>query len=761
LIQFVAGLVEDMQMPPTGSGRKRLASDEIATLRGWIDQGAPWPDGVDTPARETKKDFWTFRPARRPSVPSPAGERWARNEIDRFTLARLDKEGLAPSSEADRRTLIRRVTFDLTGLPPTPEEIEAFVTDSGDTAYERLVDRLLASPQYGEHWARYWLDIVHYGETHGYDKDKPRPHAWPYRDYVIRAFNDDEPYSRFVQEQLAGDVLFPNEPDGVVALGFLSAGPWDFVGHVELPESKTDGLIARYNDRDDMVMTTMSTFESLTVHCARCHDHKFDPIPQAEYYGLQAVFAGVDRADRWYDREPATFRKRRQLLVALKSSEAEFGAVQAVVAASSPAVFKMIEGRIEDLRKRVEATPKPGDTDAQRQRSEAEAELAQLLLEKHSLVKKLLDERTEADLCRTEARLAQAQADLAQLGPAEQVFAAAHDFAATGSFHPAAEPRSVHVLKRGEVKQPMELATPGALSCLPGLDSAFKLENPKDEGSRRAALAKWLTDRANLLTRRSIVNRIWQGHFGRGLIDTPNDFGHMGATPTHPELLDWLAYWFSDHGESIKQLHWLILTSATYRQSSADRPEAAKVDADNRYLWRMNRARLDAESLHDSILFVAGQLDETMGGPSVQEFFFKDDHSPVYDYSRFDIDRPGARRRSIYRFIVRSVPDPFMETMDCPDPSLLTAKRSTTVTALQALALLNDPFVLRQAEYFADRLNGSVCDQSSQITTAYQLALGRAPAIDEAAALMEYATHHGMTNLCRVIFNTSEFMFVD
>jgi hypothetical protein len=263
------------------------------------------------------------------------------------------------------------------------------------------------------------------------------------------------------------------------------------------------------------------------------------------------------------------------------------------------------------------------------------------------------------------------------------------------------------------------------------------------------------------LTRRSIVNRIWQYHFGRGIVDSPNDFGHMGSLPTHPELLDWLAFWLLEKGESIKQLHRLILTSSTYRQSSSDNPEFAKIDGDNRYLWRMNRARLDAESLHDSILCISGKLDLTMGGPSVQQFFFKDDHSPVYDYSRFNSDSPEAFRRSIYRFIVRSVPDPFMETLDCPDPSLLTPKRNTTVTALQALTLLNNPFVIHQAEYLSERLTKTQKDLTGQIEGAYQLALSRPPKTEETANLIQYAHKHGMASVCRLLFNSSEFMFVD
>ena len=298
------------------------------------------------------------------------------------------------------------------------------------------------------------------------------------------------------------------------------------------------------------------------------------------------------------------------------------------------------------------------------------------------------------------------------------------------------------------------------IGSVPGPDSQFEIADMTDEGARRAALASWITDPKNLLTRRSIVNRVWHYHFGRGLVETPNDFGHMGALPTHPELLDWLAFWFLDNGESLKQLHRLLVTSATYRQSSANSPEFSRLDSDNRYLWRMNRARLDAETVHDSMLLISGKLDPTMGGPAVQQFYFKDDHSPVYDYTQFDVDSPAGHRRSIYRFTVRSVPDPLMDSLDCPDASILTPKRSVTVTALQALATLNNPFVLQQCEHLAARV-ASAGDLKKQITQAYQLALNRQPTRKELKQLLPFAEKNGMASVCRVIFNTSEFMFVD
>ena len=897
---------------------------------------------------QSKSDHWAFKPAVRSAVPGVKDQNWPRNPIDNFVLARLEAEKIAPSPRADVVTLIRRLSFDLIGLPPTPEEVRQFVADGRADAYERLVDRLLDSPRYGERWARHWLDVVHFGESHGYDKDKPRPNAWPYRDYVIRALNNDTPYARFVQEQLAGDVLFPDSADGVVATGFIAAGPWDYVGHVELPESKTDGLIARYNDRDDMVMNTMSTFLSLTVHCARCHDHKFDPISQEDYYGLQAVFASVDRADRPFDLDPRVGAKRRTLLGERKKLAARQKELDAIVAKVTSPAIEQIGTRLQELKEQLGALPKPdkespangyhsaiepmpdvekwvqvdlghvmpidevrlvparptdfpdtpgfgfpkrfrvetatadsftdrnvltdhtsedlpnpGDNpvvipakdpgaqfvrvtatrlwerthdyvfalaelqvfsgtnnvalgtkvtaldsieagrwgkaklvdnfdsrksltdpverpEVAAKRNELKAETNRLEEDRASQVQALLDAATRSELVDVRARLAELSKQLDALPKPQLVYAAADDFAPSGSFLPAVMPRPVHLLKRGDVKRPAQLMSPGALQCVPGLAGDLAIPEPGNEGNRRAALARWITDPRNMLTRRSIVNRVWQYHFGRGIVDTPNDFGHMGSAPTHPELLDWLAYWFLDNGESLKKLHRLIVTSATYQQRSngvtenrsdgrASTPPNVSntpplhysTDSDNRLLWRMNRSRLDAESFHDALLFLSGRLDLTMGGPSARQFFFKDDHSPVYDYTRFDADSPLGARRSIYRFIVRSVPDPFMETLDCPDANLLTPKRNVTLTALQALSTLNNPFVLRQSEHFAARLQRESADLSEQIDRAYWLAFSRSPRPNEASLVRAYALKHGLANACRFLFNSSEFMFVD
>jgi mono/diheme cytochrome c family protein len=575
-----------------------LKPEQVAILKKWITEGANWPQDVTLPARgEQGQKWWSLQPLSRPPVPVVKTSAWVRTPVDAFILHRLEREGMKPSPEADRRTLIRRLYFDLLGLPPTPAAIDAFVRDASPNAYENLVDRMLASPRYGERWARHWLDVVHYGDTHGYDKDKVRPNAWPYRDYIIRAFNEDKPYSRFIKEQIAGDLFYPDSRDGIAGLGFLAAGPWDFVGQVELHEGTLDKKITRNLDRDDMVATVMNTFTSLTVQCARCHDHKFDPISQEDYYSLQAVFAAVDRADRPYEVDANSKDKRPAL-----------------------------------------------------------------------------------------------------------VYAAATHFASAGSFTPTnGKPRPIHLLKRGSEKNPLREVGPGTVACVAGLPSRFPLAG-KPEGERRAALANWIIDKNNPLTWRSLVNRLWLYHFGQGLVDTPNDFGRMGGKPSHPELLDWLAVEFRASGQSLKHLHRLIVNSSTYRQVSKDNPEYHRRDGGNRLLWRMNRRRLDAESIRDAVLAISGKLDLKMYGPGFRTFGFLDDHSPHYRYEEYNPDDPTGHRRSVYRFLVRSVPDPFMETLDCPDPSLRVEKRNESLTALQALALLNDKFML-----IASRRGVAIC----------------------------------------------------
>jgi cytochrome c553 len=732
LLRAITG--DPPRMPKAGP---RVTAAEAELIRRWIAEGAK-NDGAGEDAT-----WWSLRPLRR-----PAGD-----GVDGFIRARL--KGIEPSPEADRRTLIRRLYFDLHGLPPSPEVIDGFVADRAPDAYEKLVDRLLASPRYGERWARHWLDVVHYGDSHGYDKDKPRANAWPYRDWVIESLNADKPYTRFVEEQIAGDVLYPNDAAATIATGFIAAGPWDFVGHQELREGTTDKNITRVLDRDDMVAAAMSTFVSMTAHCARCHDHKFDPIPQADYYRLQAVFAGVDRADRPFDRDPAVYAHRLELLEKKRLVQVELQPLLDKVEFATSDELAVLDDRIRDGKLLTTHIGEP--------KSPAEAAEKKALLERvaqdqkrrQELVDALVGAETYAAIDKRKADVKALDAEIARLPKPELVYAASSYFERVGNFRPALTPRPVHLLHRGNVNAPGDLMTPGALTCVPGLESRFS-------GDGRAGLARWITARDNALTWRSIVNRVWHYHFGAGIVDTPNDFGRMGSQPTHPELLDWLAVWFRDDaGGSLKKLHRLIVTSKTYRQSSAHRADAAKLDADNRLLWRMNRGRLDAESVRDAVLAAAGKLDLKMGGPGVQMFWFKNDHSPVYDYARFDPDGEGGHRRSIYRFIVRSVPDPFMERLDCPDPSLLAPKRSTTLTAIQALALWNNPFMLRMAEHLAARAREHSADSDTQVRFAARTVFGRDPSAEELQLFGAHARQHGMANLARLLFNTNEFLFVD
>jgi hypothetical protein len=920
LIQAVRNHPGVPAMPPAG----RLPDSEIAALVEWVERGAPGPSRSTEGARSGNRTgaHWAFQPLRHPRPPEVRDRPWGWTPVDRFILARLQKEGLRPSPPADRRTLIRRATFDLTGLPPTPAEVETFLNDRVPGAYERLVDRLLASPRYGERWGRHWLDVVHYGDTHGYDKDKRRDYAWPYRDYVIRSLNSDKPYSRFVKEQIAGDVLFSYDPVGIVATGFIAAGPWDFVGHLELREGTVEKEKTRLLDRDDMIATTMSTFTSLTVHCARCHDHKFDPIPQREYYRLQAVFAGVDRGDRRYgsrrqmaeraaleerrkvlrteraslqrkaasvtspdlNRLDTEIREHRERLAALPlprssgespsngyhsavspkpevekwvqvdlghtlpideirlvparptdfadtagfgfpvrfrvaiSGDETFSSAETVAdetAADTPNpgdrpyivrltgrearyvrvtatrlwrrtsdyVFALAElevdsggwnaarggtvtslDSIEEGRWRRAALvdhfdsryplPDPSDrqvADLLRQRSTIGVQLQETERARREQAASLVDVETRDGLVRTDAELVEIEQKLETEPLPQRVYAVLpHD------------PRPVRVLARGEVEQPREIALAGALSCVPGLSASFTPAPLEDEGSRRAALAEWIVRPENALTWRSIVNRVWHYHFGRGLVETPNDFGRNGARPTHPELLDWLALRFRDGGQSLKSLHRLIMLSAVYRQASQDVPAHSRLDADNRLLWRMNRQRLDAESIRDSVLAVSGKLDLRMGGPGFELFRFKDDHSPVYDHSDVEkVQDPKTWRRTVYRFAVRSVPNPFLESLDCADPNINTPVRSTTLTALQALALLNDPFMVQQSELFATRLRMVSRQRREQIDAAYRLAFGRPPKPTETRALEIYTQRHGLANTCRLLFNANEFLFID
>jgi hypothetical protein len=838
-------------------------------------------------------------------------------------LHRLGEKSLSPSPEADRRTLLRRVTFDLLGLPPTPDELAEFVADGSPDSYERLTDRLLADPHLGERWARHWMDVVHFAETHGHDQDRPRPNAWPYRDYLIRAFNEDRPYSRFVADQVAGDVLYPDDPWSLVATGFLAAGPWDESSLMSIQDDTDDRRIAQYIDRDDIVTTVMGTFVSLTVHCARCHDHKFDPITQADYYSLQAVFAGVDKADRAYDPDPRIGRKRDELNARLANLDqqppstflapelqqrvaawedgarttANLWQVATPIEASSAqgstltmqsdgsvlsggmkpdkdtyAIIFRIEApeltglRLEVLTDeslfhggpgrqdngnlhlseiRVAAAPADNpqgqvpvrlvnpraDFDQQGwtiqhavdgqsatawgvhpeigKPHHAVFEFAEpvrfpggaivtvtleqlhggghligrprisftsqsvpfppdsvpLPAEIAALLAIPTAERTDEQRIALAkfVRLDELQRALAALPPPQMVYTANHVFAPNGGFKPSPTPRPIHLLHRGDIKQPGETAQPGALSCVIELPDRFEVADPHDEGQRRAALARWLAAEQNGIVWRSIANRMWHYHFGRGLVDTPNDFGLMANEPSHPDLLESLAADFRDQGGSLKRLHRQIVTSATYRQVSGHRSDCAAADGDNRLLWRANRQRLEAEQIRDALLVFADRLDDRIGGPSMKQYIESPgvQITPVVDYLGFDPDRPEHARRSVYRFLFRTLPDPYHAALDCPDASQWAPVRNESLTALQALALLHDRLLIRASDHFANRLQRETAQPAEQVRLLYRHVLLRDPADQDLAVVLPYLARHGLANTCRMLLNANEFLYVD
>ena len=991
LVQFVSG-TGDLVMPPSG---ERLTDIEIGLLKSWIDQGANWPDAV-AGHLEDKHDLWSLKPLIRPSVPVPLQASNDLSPIDAFLQQKREEHKLPSNPEADRRTLIRRVSLNLTGLPPTSAEVDAFVSDPDPLAYEHLVDRLLESPRYGERWARHWLDAAHFAETHGNDQDRIREHAWPYRDYLIKSLNEDKPFGRFVQEQVAGDVLYPEDPTATAALGFLAAGPWDESSLRDIREDTLDRQIARYLDRDDMLGNVISNFCSLTVQCARCHDHKFDPISQRDYYALQAVFSGVERANRRYDQDLQIHQQRlalnqkkrlleqrnpeqlswlnspevQQKVLAWEQSlqvqEANWIVVdsQSFTSSDGAHLVKLADGSIlsggprpdkdtvtiawtphfpvESACDSVVATSTEKPTDSQvaadpasliritairlevltddslprggpgrqdngnlhlsefevfaddhkqpiplinasadfnqqgwevsksidqneptawgidpkegvphravyelkvpielgpagetvpclkgageaNQTPKKAARLQFVLKQLHGrghLIGRMRLSVTSADppvgatqvpaeiaailaipaAQRTEGQrwelaifqqLEEVTRTLAALPTPNLVYAAAADFEPDGSLRPPPGPRPVHVLHRGDIRQPREEVKPGGLSCLSAIPSKFEIPENAPESSRRAALAAWIISQDNVLTWRSIVNRVWHHHFGRGLVPTLNDFGHMGERPSHPELLDWLAVEFRDGGQSLKRLHRLIVTSRAYRQSSAipsSEPNSAEpnpstthlpnlttsLDADNRLLWRMNRTRLDAESLRDSILAISGRLDLRMGGPSDRQFDLQPGiHvTPKVDYVKFDPSHELGRRRSIYRFLFRTLPDPFMESLDCPSGDQITPSRTNSVTVQQALAMWNDVFMTRHCEFIGERIEEDVSANlpdhedaetrlSASIRQAFRKILLRDPTQSETADVAAYTRKHGIANLCRLLINSNEFMFVN
>ena len=743
-----------------------VVSVTALSLPGLAADPPAYKDPEITPAA---RQHWAFVKPVRPAVPAVKTAGWVRNPIDAFVLTKLEEKGLAPSPEADRRTLLRRLTFDLIGLPPTPAEIDAFLTDQLPNAYEKVVDRLLASPHYGERWAQHWLDVVRFAESNGYEVDAERPQAWRYRDYVVRSLNADKPYDRFVTEQVAGDLLAagkdPREvPDLWHATGLHRCGQVHMVsGNVDKEENRQEVLT-------EMVNGVGSAILGLTVGCARCHDHKFDPISLGDYYRLQAFFA----ATRYRDVDLATKDEKDALGKQLLETSAKLAPLKKQIAdLDAPVRARLTAAKKAKL---DPATREALDTDPKK-RTEVQKKLA---ADAAPLVKVAWDDvlaaHTPADRARRAAlkdELHRLEQDLPKLPP--QAWAVADE-----------KPAATHVLKRGDVRRKTIAVSP----AYPRVVAAAS------EPKTRLDLAKWLTSRENPLTARVIVNRLWLHHFGRGIVNTPNDFGTRGDPPTHPELLDWLACEFTADGWSLKRMHRLMVCSATYRQSSAVRTPSSK-DPDNHLLGRMNRRRLEAETIRDALLAAAGTLTRDLGGPSVKVplepevydlIFTEDEPSGLWPVTP---DPKQHTRRSLYLFAKRNVRLPMLEAFDQPDTLNSCAFRPVSTFAPQALILMNGPFAREECKAMAAGLVRTAgADPAARVEALYLRALGR-PVRDaeraEALAFLKQqaddvrdrvlarkpvglpadlpagadpAAVRALADLCLAVFNTNEFVYV-
>jgi len=718
LYRMVAGEAEPRM--PLGQS---LSADEVALLKEWIDGGAPWPkaapDAKKPPAgfktiTEAQRNYWAFRPPARPAVPRVKLASAVRNPIDAFILSALEAKGLTPSAPADRRTLLRRVTFDLTGLPPTPEEAAAFVADASPDAYEKVVARLLGSPRYGERWAQHWLDVARFAETNGFELDQDREQSWRYRDYVVRSLNEDKPYDRFILEQLAGDELEPDNFELRVATGFVRAGPQHVVA------GNQDVALNRQEWLTEATAGVGNGILGLTVGCARCHDHKFDPIPQADYYRLQSFFAATDNHD---------FKRHTK-------EQAE--AYQAAV--------KAHKERLKPVTDEIAAIEKPYRERLFKDKfGKLELEYAQALATEEK--QRTADQRRLAMDAR---RMLQVQWDelVASIGPEEKDKRAAlrrrmHAIeleaptplpVAPGVADKPAPAPVTHVLRGGDPGAPILEVEPRFLSVMLPPDAPPAAEV---QGGRRTALARWLIRRDHPLTARVMVNRLWHHHFGRGIVGTPNDFGRHGQQPTHPELLDWLATEFVARGWSLKQMHALMVLSNTYRQSSAPDGQKAQADPENLLLWRTNRRRLDAEALRDAVLQTAGSLTPEAGGPPVRVPLEPEVYDTIFTEGEPDNlwpvtpDPRQHTRRSLYLLRKRNVRLPMLVAFDAPDMMSSCAARGESVHALQALTLMNSDLMLAQSRALAARLWRESGDERRLLARLYELALGRPPRREE------------------------------
>lgn len=729
---------DGLEMPPTG----KLADEPREALLQWVKMGAPWPESPGqngkvsslkdasrtTGIHEEDRAFWSFQPVRRPDPPAVDDQGWSRTPVDRFVFDKLNTAGLSPAPEADRRTLIRRLTFDLWGLPPDPAEVEAFANNESAEAYDQLVERLLASPHYGERWARHWLDLARYAESDGYRQDAYRPDAWRYRDYVVDAFNQDKPYDQFVREQLAGDELNPESPESRVAVGFLRLGTYEY-NQRDVPGQWS----AILNDLTDV---TGDVFLGLGIGCARCHDHKFDPILQRDYFRLQAFFNPILPRD---DLDLLPSEARAEYQARLASWEARTAEIrQAIAEVERPYHEQAAKDAISKFPEEIQELLRIPEND----RDPLEKQLTALAYRQVSYEHDHIGEKIKKT--KDQARWEALQKELAQ-----------HD-----RENPEA-PRTLTVTDVGPVAPPTIIPgdrsrtaiEPGFLTILDPKPATVE-PLPASTG-RRTALANWLTNPDHPLTTRVIVNRVWQYHFGKGLVGTSSDFGRLGEKPSHPELLDWLATEFVEQGWSLKSLHRLIVSSTAYRQSSRNPSpgKARESDPENRLIWRAPTRRLDVEPIRDAMLAVSGEVDRGVGGPAVE------------------LSEP---RRSVYTKVVRNSRDPLFEAFDAPDGSNTTPQRIATVTPVQALLMINGKWSLARAKGFAARLRREAETDQDRIALAYRLAFGRPPNSTEPAEALRFLREQtgkssgrtdgeadALVDFCHALLNSNEFLYVD
>ena len=727
---------------------------------------------------QNAKDLWSFQAITRSDPPRVKHTDWPQNPIDHFVLAKLENAGMKPAPGATDRALIRRAYLDLIGLPPSPEEVTSFIdsmaTQGPVEAFNNVTERLLANPHYGERWARHWLDLVRYADSNGYEIDGEKPLAWKYRDYVIRAFNNDTPYDRFLLEQLAGDELDNASPETVIATGFYRIGPWDAERGASVQPSEV--IEERYNELDDMIRTTSQVFLGLTLGCARCHDHKFDPLTARDYYSMLAVFNPLVRP-----------RKGRTELTR-PAVPARFRAIKQQTDKQLLALDTRIQTLIQPLQEAVLNSTKtslPKEAiHAFHETPDARSDEQKKLIDQHkeTLRKEVFDTLSEPTFA--SRALPDAIIDQIQQSRKERSELAERFHFPEGYFLLESSPDApvTHILTRGNPKQPGPIVEPSVPESLVRQQPQF--ESPDLFTSRRRlSLARWITDPQNPLTARVMVNRVWQYHFGQGLVRSPSDFGKRGSTPTHPKLLDWLAGWFVHEAKwSLKQLHLLIMTSRTYRMSKQLVEEHYRQDPDNNNLWRFPYQRLDVEAIRDSMLAVSGQLNRTLYGPSMYPEIPDEARESGYDPGAAwqPFHEHKASRRTIYAYVKRTLIVPLLDTLDFCDTTRSTARRDLTIVAPQALELLNGSFANRQATHFADRLILEAGDNiDRQIELGYRLALTREVREGEKEVLRRFhqeqsaegildstqkekETHRqALIQVCRIIFNLNEFVYID